>query len=595
MSNLEFPLPDIGEGVHEGEIVRWIVAEGATVQEDEPIVEVMTDKATVEIPAPASGVVISHRFAEGDVAKVGDVIFVIERGGASTAPVAPPVVAAVVAPPAAAVVAPPTAAAVAVAPPVAPAAVAVAAPVVALAAPAAGTSLFEFPLPDIGEGVHEGEIVRWIVEVGATVAEDEPIVEVMTDKATVEIPAPVSGVLLKANFAAGDTATVGDVIFVIAVGSGAAAAPAAAAPAPASASASAPAPAATTATATPVVAVAPAPAALVADPKRKVLAAPATRRLAREMGVDLSTVNGRGPNGRVLPDDVRAAAAAPAAAAPAPVAPATGTTAAPTTPAAAAAPAPEASPAVAAASGVKPLPSYPQVLGARETVEIPFRGIRRKTAEAMSRSKFTATHFSLVEEVDCTAMVAARARAKVIGERHGVKITYMGYIMKATALALTEFPQLNAELDVERGVIVQKKYVNLGIAVDTPNGLVVPVIHDAHLKSIMQLSIDLMEIAGRARDGKLKPADFADSTFSISNAGNIGGILATPIINFPEVAIMGVHTMRKMPRCKGDDIVAAMVMNLSISIDHRLVDGADGARFMVRVRELLEDPSLMLL
>ena len=577
MSNLEFPLPDIGEGVHEGEIVRWIVAEGATVQEDEPIVEVMTDKATVEIPAPASGVVISHRFAEGDVAKVGDVIFVIERGGASTAPVAPPVVAAVVAPP------------------VAPATVAVAAPVVALAAPAAGTSLFEFPLPDIGEGVHEGEIVRWIVEVGATVAEDEPIVEVMTDKATVEIPAPVSGVLLKANFAAGDTATVGDVIFVIAVGSGAAAAPAAAAPAPASASASAPAPAATTATATPVVAVAPAPAALVADPKRKVLAAPATRRLAREMGVDLSTVNGRGPNGRVLPDDVRAAAAAPAAAAPAPVAPATGTTAAPTTPAAAAAPAPEASPAVAAASGVKPLPSYPQVLGARETVEIPFRGIRRKTAEAMSRSKFTATHFSLVEEVDCTAMVAARARAKVIGERHGVKITYMGYIMKATALALTEFPQLNAELDVERGVIVQKKYVNLGIAVDTPNGLVVPVIHDAHLKNIMQLSIDLMEIAGRARDGKLKPADFADSTFSISNAGNIGGILATPIINFPEVAIMGVHTMRKMPRCKGDDIVAAMVMNLSISIDHRLVDGADGARFMVRVRELLEDPSLMLL
>jgi len=555
MSNLEFPLPDIGEGVHEGEIVRWIVAEGATVQEDEPIVEVMTDKATVEIPAPASGVVISHRFAEGDVAKVGDVIFVIDRGGASSAPVAAaPAVAAPAAPP--------------------------------VAAPSAGGSLFEFPLPDIGEGVHEGEIVRWIVEVGATVAEDEPIVEVMTDKATVEIPAPVAGVLLKANFAAGDTATVGDVIFVIAVNDGAAVAPVVA---------PAPVPTATNPAITAVSApAAAAPAILAADPKRKVLAAPATRRLAREMGVDLSTVNGRGPNGRVRPDDVRAAAAAPAAAAPAPVAPATGTTAA-ATPTAAAAPAPEASPAVAAAPGVKPLPSYPQVLGARETVEIPFRGIRRKTAEAMSRSKFTATHFSLIEEVDCTAMVAARTRAKVIGERHGVKFTYMGYIMKATALALTEFPQLNAELDVERGVIVQKKYVNLGIAVDTPNGLVVPVIHDAHLKNIMQLSIDLMEVAGRARDGKLKPADFADSTFSITNAGNIGGILATPIINFPEVAIVGVHTMRKMPRCKGDDIVAAMVMNLSISIDHRLVDGADGARFMVRVRELLEDPSLMLL
>jgi pyruvate dehydrogenase E2 component (dihydrolipoamide acetyltransferase) len=303
------------------------------------------------------------------------------------------------------------------------------------------------------------------------------------------------------------------------------------------------------------------------------------------MGVDLTTVIGSGPNGRVKPEDVRAAHAAPAT--PAAVA-------APPVAAPAAAPA-AASAAAPAASAAKPLPSYPKVLGARETEEIPFRGIRRKTAEAMSRSKFTATHFSLIEEVDCTDMVAARSRAKLVGERHGVKITYMGYIMKATAIALTEFPQLNAELDEERGVIVQKKYVNLGIAVDTPNGLVVPVIHDAHIKSIMQLSIDLMEIAGRAREGKLKPADFADSTFSISNAGNIGGVLATPIINFPEVAIMGVHTMRKMPRCKGDDIVAAMVMNLSISIDHRLVDGADGARFMVRVRELLEDPSLMLL
>ena len=559
MTTLEFPLPDIGEGVHEGEIVRWIVAEGATVQEDEPVVEVMTDKATVEIPAPASGVLTSQRFAEGDVANVGDVIFVIDQGGAG-APAAAPAVAAAPAP----------------------AAVAVAAPVVAAptAAPAAGGATFEFPLPDIGEGVHEGEIVRWIVEEGGVVVEDEPVVEVMTDKATVEIPAPASGVLAKINVAEGEVANVGDIIFVIAMSGGGAAAPVAA-PAVAAAAPAAPAAATSAPAAAPVGVSA---AIIPADPNRKVLAAPATRRLAREMGVDLTTVIGSGPNGRIKPDDVRAASAAPAPAAAAIAAPpvvAPAAVAAPTT--------------ASSAPAVKPLPSYPQVLGARETEEIPFRGIRRKTAEAMSRSKFTATHFSLVEEVDCTDMVAARSRAKLVGERHGVKITYMGYIMKATAIALTEFPQLNAELDEERGVIVQKKYVNLGIAVDTPNGLVVPVVHDAHLKSIMQLSIDLMEIAGRARTGKLKPADFADSTFSISNAGNIGGILATPIINFPEVAIMGVHTMRKMPRCKGDNIVAAQVMNLSISIDHRLVDGADGARFMVRVRELLEDPSLMLL
>lgn len=235
------------------------------------------------------------------------------------------------------------------------------------------------------------------------------------------------------------------------------------------------------------------------------------------------------------------------------------------------------------------------VAGSREVDRVPFRGIRRKTAEAMARSKYTAPHFSLIEEVDCTDMVAARKKAKAVGERHDIKVTFMPYIMKATAIALQEFPQLNAELDVEANEILVKKYVNLGIAVDTPNGLVVPVVKDVHLKGILQISAELSDIAGRARIGKLGPDDFKDSTFTLSNAGNIGGVFATPIINFPEVAIMGIHTMRKMPRCVGDDIVARQVMMLSISIDHRLVDGADGARFMVRVRELLEDPDLMLL
>lgn len=546
MSSLEFKLPDIGEGVHEGEIVRWIVAEGASVNEDDPVVEVMTDKATVEIPAPASGVVSKHLCAEGDVANVGDVIFIIESGAAAvaeTAETAAPVVEAPVAAPV------------------------VSAPAVSAPAPATSGATFEFKLPDIGEGVHEGEIVRWIVSEGDTVAEDDPVVEVMTDKATVEIPAPASGIVQSTLVAEGEVAKVGDVIFVLATSGGGAAAPVAA-PAPA-------APAAIAAVPEPV-----APAAHVAvvsaDPNKKVLAAPATRRLSRELGIDLSTLIGSGPNGRVKPEDVRAASAAPVAA---PVAaPAVGVTSAPT-----------------ASAPVAQLPNFPQVMGAREVEEIPFRGIRRKIAEAMVRSKYTAPHFSLIEEVDCTEMVAARTIAKPVGERFGVKITFMGYIMKATAIALTEFPMLNAELDEEAGVIKQKRYVNLGIAVDTPNGLVVPVIKDANLKSIMQLSSDLMDIASRARESKLKPDDFSDSTFSISNAGNIGGTLATPIINFPEAAIMGVHSMRKMPRCVGDDIVARMIMNLSISIDHRIVDGADGARFMVRVRELLEEPSLMLL
>ncbi len=551
MSTLEFQLPDIGEGVHEGEIVRWIVPEGSSVQEDDPIVEVMTDKATVEIPSPAAGVVRQHRFAEGDVAKVGEVIFVLEQGDAGGAEVAPPAAT--------------------------PEVEAAAAPAVA---PATSGSTLEFQLPDIGEGVHEGEIVRWITEEGATVSEDQPIVEVMTDKATVEIPSPAAGVLQKTLVAEGEVAKVGDVIFVLATATGdALAAPPAAASVPAAPASEPTTPAATT-PASP-------PAVQAADPNRKVLAAPATRRLARELGVDLTTVVGSGPRGRVKPEDVRAAASAPAPSnQPASVAP---PAVAPAAPAAAASSAP------APASNPVALPQFPQVLGAREVEEIPFRGIRRKTAEAMTRSKFTATHFSLIEEVDCTELIAARVKAKEIGARYGIKVTYMGYIMKAAAMALQEFPQLNAELDEERGVILQKKYVNLGIAVDTPNGLVVPAVKDVNLKNILLLSADLMDIAERARAGKLKPDDFSDSTFSITNAGNIGGVFATPIINFPEVAIMGVHAMRKLPRCKGDDIVAAQVMNLSISIDHRLVDGADGARFMVRVRELLEDPALMLL
>lgn len=560
MSTLEFKLPDIGEGVHEGEIVRWIVPVGGAVQEDDPVVEVMTDKATVEIPAPSSGTVTKHTFAEGDVAKVGDVIFIIEAGGgAASAPA--------VAAPAAEAPAP------AAAPAPAPQAAAVAAP--AAPAPSGGGQL-EFKLPDIGEGVHEGEIVRWIVPEGASVAEDDPVVEVMTDKATVEIPAPAAGTIARHMVTEGEVAKVGDVIFVIATGGGSAASAPALSAAPFAAPA-AEAPANGNAAPAPVAVAAP------AEPGKKVLAAPATRRLAREMGVDLTGLTGSGPRGRIKPEDVRAAASAPSAA----------PAATPSAPTAVAAPAPATG--GAAAEPAAPVRSFPMVAGSREVDRVPFRGIRRKTAEAMARSKYTAPHFSLIEEVDCTDMVAARKKAKAVGERHNIKVTFMPYIMKATAIALQEFPQLNAELDVEANEILVKKYVNLGIAVDTPNGLVVPVVKDVHLKGILQISAELSDIAARARVGKLAPDDFKDSTFTLSNAGNIGGVFATPIINFPEVAIMGIHTMRKMPRCVGDDIVARQVMMLSISIDHRLVDGADGARFMVRVRELLEDPDLMLL
>ena len=406
-------------------------------------------------------------------------------------------------------------------------------------------SQLDFRLPDIGEGVHEGEVVRWIVPEGATVAADDLVVEVMTDKATVEIPSPAAGVIAKHLYAEGDIAEVGEILFVITTDGEAV-------------DTASPAVEATSAVgATAVATVAAVPVATGG----KVLAAPATRRLAREMNVDLSLIAGTGPNGRIRPDDVRAGVQIAGSGVGAP----------------------------SAVAGSVP------VAGSREVDRIPFRGIRRKTAEAMSRSKFTATHFSLIEEVDCTQLVISRNGVKAVGEEQGVKVTYMAYIMKATAKALMEFSQLNAELDEEAQEIIIKKYVNLGVAVDTPNGLVVPVVHDVQAKGLLQIASDLVDIATRARDGKLTPADFKDTTFTISNAGNIGGVLATPIINFPEVAIMGVHSMRKMPRCVGNDIVARDVMNLSISIDHRIVDGADGARFMVRVRDLLENPTLMLI
>jgi pyruvate dehydrogenase E2 component (dihydrolipoamide acetyltransferase) len=423
-------------------------------------------------------------------------------------------------------------------------------------------SNLEFPLPDIGEGVHEGEIVQWLIPEGGAVAEDDPVVEIMTDKATVEIPSPGTGVIAKHLFGAGEVANVGDVIFIIS-SDGAVADSPPSAPAVAEEVAEEEKP-----VSAPVVVEKTAPADLPAVTRRedgKVLAAPATRRLARELGVDLTTIRGSGPNGRIRPEDVRTQQSAP---------PAVPTT--PTAPAAV-------------------VPTFAATSGAHEEERTPFRGIRRKTAEAMSRSKFTAPHFSLIEEVDCTDLVDIRNRAKVASEKYGIKVTYMPYIMKAAAIALMEYPQLNAMLDEEAQEVVVKKYVNLGIAVDTPNGLMVPVVKDVHLKGLLQISAELAEVASRAREGKAKAEDFQGSTFTISNAGNIGGILATPIINFPEVAIMGVHSMRKMPRCIGDDIVARQIMNLSISIDHRLVDGADGARFMVRMRELLEDPALMLL
>lgn len=428
----------------------------------------------------------------------------------------------------------------------------------------------EFRLPDIGEGIAEGEIVSWKVQPGQQVKEEDEFVEVMTDKATVMITVPYDGVVTELKAGEGDIVPVESVIAIFDTsGGGGAAAPAAAAEAPKAE----PAPAAAAA----------APAAAAAVPSAaqgagsfeqaepgKVLAAPATRQRAREMGIDLHQVQGTGPSGRVTNEDLAAfAGSAPAAAA-----------------------APAAAPAQKAFAPVS-IAAAPA--GATET-RTPFRGLRRKIAEAMTRSKQTAAHFTYVDDLDVTKLVELRKQAKARYADKGVNVTYLPFIMKAVVEAHRQFPEMNASLDESTQELVVKHYHNFGIATDTDQGLIVPVIPNVDQKSIAQLAAEIQEVAAMTREGKLGVDRLTGGTFTLTNAGNIGGLFATPVINFPEVAILGVHAIKKAPVINEDgEVVVGSKMYLSVSIDHRIVDGATGARWMNVIKECLEDPQNLLL
>ena len=443
----------------------------------------------------------------------------------------------------------------------------------------------EFKLPDIGEGIAEGEIVSWKVEVGQQVKEEDEFVEVMTDKATVMITAPFDGVVKELKAAEGDVVPVESVIAVFDTDGAGAAAPAKeekkeAAPAkdepakeePAEEKA-APAAADKGSTgATPPPAPAPAAASngnFVQASPGKVLAAPATRRRAREMGIDLSQVQPSGPRGRITNDDLAAFlkqdAGAPAAAGGAPM-----------------------------AAGFKPV-SVPAPPEGRTEERIKFAGMRRKIAEAMTRSKFTATHFTYVDDIDVTELVKLRKEAKGFYADEGVNITYLPFIMKAVVKAMKAYPMMNASLDETTNELVVKHYYNFGVATDTEKGLVVPVVKDVDRKSIVELARDIQELAQSTREGKVAVEDLSGGTFSITNAGNIGGLFATPVINFPEVAILGVHAIKKTPVVRDGEIVIGDVMYLSVSIDHRIVDGATGAHWMNIIKDALENPKRLLL
>ncbi len=401
---------------------------------------------------------------------------------------------------------------------------------------------FDLRLPDIGEGVAEGEIIKWMAKEGDSVKEDQPIVEVMTDKVNVQIPAPRSGKVVKILVKEGDTAKVGQTIMVIDDGSAGGPQPAPAPQAPSASQAHQ----------------APQPQFASASPG--VLATPATRRLARELGVDIGSVTGSGPQGRVTDDDIRRFSSSPG----------TG-------------------PSTVAVQAAKP----PSTHGGEEEL-VPLKGVRKTISERMLKSLQTSAQVTHVDEVDVTELVVLREAFRGSAEKRGVRLTYLPFIIKAVVPALKEFPYVNSSLDEQNGNVVLKKYYNFGIATDTEQGLVVPVVKDVDTKDVFELAGEIERLAEKARHGQLTLEEVHGGTFTITNVGAIGGLFATPIVNVPEVAILGLHKIAKRPVVRDGRIEVRDMTYLSLSFDHRVVDGAYAARFTSRVIETIQDTKKLL-
>jgi pyruvate dehydrogenase E2 component (dihydrolipoamide acetyltransferase) len=423
--------------------------------------------------------------------------------------------------------------------------------------------MFEFRLPDIGEGVVEGEVVKWLVAQGDQVLEDQPMVEVMTDKATVEIPSPRAGTIKEIRAEAGKLCKVGAVMVVIDDAGGSARAVEKQPTANEERQFEEKLPAETVKTGSNGNAHAAQTAQTIPSNREggKVLATPATRKLARDLGVDLATVHASGDNGRITTDDVRAAAGG----------------------------------ATQSAHAVTPIKTYAPLATQKEATDerVPFRGVRKKIAENMHRSRQTAAHFTYVEECDMTELVALRKRARARAEERGLKLSFLPFIVKAVCAGLKKFPIVNATLDEATQEIVLRKRYHVGVAAATEAGLIVPVLRDADQRSLFDIAKSLDELSEKARTGKASRDEITGSTFTISSLGTLGGVLATPIINFPEVAILGVHKIKPSAVVRDGQIVIREIMNLSISLDHRVVDGYEGAQFLAHVISLLEDPTLM--
>lgn len=400
-------------------------------------------------------------------------------------------------------------------------------------------SVFQFMLPDIGEGTAEGEIVKWHVKEGDSVVEDQPMVEVMTDKATVLISSPKVGKILKLYGREGDVLPVHQPLVDIALDGE-------------TVSPSTPVESESKTEPERVVTEKSAPASASGE----ILATPGTRKLARTLGVNLSLLSGSGKNGRITDEDVMAASAG------------------------------------VSSKPVKPVSSSVEPVADEE---IPFAGIRRKIADRMVQSKFTAPHFTYMDEVDVTDLVAIRNRLKPEAEQEGIKLTYMAFILKALGLALAKHPILNSTLDTSKNVIRLKKAINIGIGMDTPTGLIVPVIRDVQNLSIYNIASVLQDLANRTKKGQVRPDELKDGSFTISNVGAIGGLMATPVINFPEVAIMAPGKIQQRPVVIDGELKVRWMMYHSWSCDHRIVDGADAVRCGNSFAEILSRPELLLI
>ncbi|CPU54223.1 Probable dihydrolipoamide succinyltransferase [Mycobacteroides abscessus] len=528
-------MPALGESVTEGTVTRWLKQEGDTVEVDEPLLEVSTDKVDTEIPAPTSGVLTKIVAREDDTVEIGGELGVIsEAGEAAPEPAAEPP---------------------------------------AAAAPAgSGTSV---KMPELGESVTEGTVTRWLKKVGDEVGVDEPLVEVSTDKVDTEIPSPVAGVLLSISANEDDTVAVGGELAVVGAADAAPAAPAPAAPAPEPAAA----PAAAAAPPAPPAPPAPAPAPAAPAPASTAPAAngaagdnpyvtPLVRKLAAENNVDLSALSGSGVGGRIRKQDVLAAAEA--------------------------AKAPAAAPAPAAPAASAPAAVAPSLAHLRGTTQKANR-IRQITAKKTRESLQETAQLTQTHEVDVTKIAALRARAKAaFAEREGVNLTFLPFFAKAAVEALKTHPNVNASYNEESKEITYFDAEHLGIAVDTDQGLLSPVIHNAGDLSLAGLARAIADIAARARSGNLKPDELAGGTFTITNIGSQGALFDTPILVPPQAAMLGTGAIVKRPRVIRDDagnesIGIRSVCYLPLTYDHRLIDGADAGRFLTTIKHRLEE------